>query len=522
MATCWLGLALALGALVPSAAAAQSPKAQTVYHNRRSFRIPLNIPKADMPRYKQFQLWYSGDGGGRWEKVDSTTLEKPYFSFSSQRDGESWFAVRTVDTKGRLFPADDVDIEPIMKVVVDTRPPTMILDARQRRGNYASVRWEVADEHLDIGSLVLEYQAEGARDWAQVPIRKPARIGIESWDAGTAEPVKVRGSISDRSGNTKVVALNLPDGSASGGGTPGDDDVPDPNVPPPMGTFAAAGVGTGADRSPPSIAQGPPAMPTPGGGGGGGFAGPAGDFNPFAPGEPAPAPAASSGGPAADSAGPPILVASPKFALQYAVDDAGPNGPAAVELWVTTDGGRTWFSRGEDPDRHSPFPVDLGGEGTYGLKLVAKSAANQGDRPPTPGEPPQTIVEVDSSGPAVKLDPPRMVGTKLVITWHAGDPHPAPRPVMISVKPDTPDGKWQLITPAPIENTGQYTWTVPAGCPPRIHVRVDVRDSMGNMGFAETTETGAVLVDRSKPKGRIIGLDPSARDGTGPSARPLR
>ncbi len=203
-------------------------------------------------------------------------------------------------------------------------------------------------------------------------------------------------------------------------------------------------------------------------------------------------------------------MASPKFALQYAVDDAGPNGPAVVELFVTNDGGKTWTSRGEDPDRTSPFVVDLGGEGRFGLKLVAKSAANQGDRPPVAGEIPQTSVEVDTSGPAVTLDPPRLEGNRLVINWHASDAHPAARPVMISIRPDTPDARWQIITPTPVENTGQYRWLISARCPPKIHVRVDVRDSLGNLGFAETTETGPVVVDRSKPKGRILGLDANA------------
>jgi len=511
LATLGLGLALALGALAQAAPPARAPRPQVVDHNRRAFRIPLNIPREDVPRYKQFQLWSSGDGGGRWDKGDSTTLERPFFAFSAPVDGEYWFAVRTVDTKGRLFPADEADIEPIMKVIIDTKRPTMILEARKRRGNYASVRWEVADEHLDLGSLVIEYQAEGARDWARAPIAKPARLGIASWDAGTAEPIKVRGTISDRASNTEVVTINLPDGSASGSG-----ESADPNVPPPVGTFASGG----AERSPPQSLSGPPPMPSMDGEPVGG-SGPSGDFNPFGSNPSTGASRPAGGPPAPESTSPPILVSNPKFGLQYAVDDAGPLGPAAVELWVTTDGGRTWFSRGEDPDRASPFPVDLGGEGSFGLKLVAKSAANQGDRPPVAGEAPVTVVEVDSSGPAVKLDPPRMVGPNLVINWHASDPHPAPRPVMISVKDDSPEGKWRLITPA-IENKGQFTWTVPAGCPPKIHVRVDVRDSLGNIGFAETAENAPVLVDRSKPKGRIIGLDPAARETAGPSARPLR
>ncbi len=123
----------------------------------------------------------------------------------------------------------------------------------------------------------------------------------------------------------------------------------------------------------------------------------------------------------------------------------------------------------------------------------------------------------------MKLESVRIVGSKAVITWQANDPHLAPRPVMISVKPDnTPGATWQSITPTPIENSGQFTWNLPATCPPRVHFRVDVVDSLGNRGIAETTETGSVLVDRSKPRGRIIGLDPMHREGTGPTARPIR
>ena len=118
----------------------------------------------------------------------------------------------------------------------------------------------------------------------------------------------------------------------------------------------------------------------------------------------------------------------------------------------------------------------------------------------------------------MKLDPVRVVGSKAIITWHANDPHPAARPVLISVKADSPDSTWQLITPNAIDNTGQYAWVLPPNCPPRVHFRVDVVDALGNRGFAETTETGSTLVDRTRPKGRIIGLD----HGTGPSARPIR
>ncbi len=136
-------------------------------------------------------------------------------------------------------------------------------------------------------------------------------------------------------------------------------------------------------------------------------------------------------GPAGETPGETLLVASPKFKLQYAVEDAGPSGPATVELWITHDGGRTWIRRGGDDDRVSPIEVDLGGEGTFGLCLVARSASGLGDQPPAPGDPPQSWVEVDSTAPVVQIQPPQ-IGTgvnagKVAIAWKASDLHLPPR-----------------------------------------------------------------------------------------------
>jgi hypothetical protein len=220
-----------------------------------------------------------------------------------------------------------------------------------------------------------------------------------------------------------------------------------------------------------------------------------------------------------------LLVSSPKFNLQYAVDDAGPNGPATVELWITQDGGRTWIRRGDDPDRTSPIEVDLGGEGTYGLCLVARSASGLGDQPPGPGDPPQTWVEVDGTSPQVQLQPPQ-VGSgansgKVAIAWRASDLHLPPRSVSLSWRPDQPGAGWQALAEG-LDNVGQYVWTVPATVPQRFHLKVDAIDTVGHHGTAETTDMGPIVVDRSRPRSRIIGLDPSTRAGFGPAARPLR
>jgi hypothetical protein len=501
-------------AAVAQAAAARAAEPEPLYYKSRAFRIPFTVEESDRPRIKEVQLFVSTDLGQSWKRAIQTTPEQPAFpTFRAPRDAEYWFAVRTLDLKGRLFPTDDAEVVPSMKVVVDTVAPTIELAAMGRRGERAQVRWEVADEHLNLESLVIQYKAEGALDWRQVPIKQPARIGAQEWDAGTAAPLVVRAWVDDRAGNRATADLRLADGIANApdGGSP-DDRAFEP--PPPIAPITSGGGGGPSGRF--EGAAAPDAY--------------AAQDRPFEPGfedgEPA-AEAPRRGDGAGAAAGGPrsLMVGSPRFALQYAVDDAGPDGPALVELWVTRDGGQTWSRQPEDADRRSPYEVDLGGEGTFGMWLVVQSAANMGDPPPRPGDRPQLWVEVDSTPPIVRLDPPR-VGKdsalgKVLITWRVTDPHLGARPVLLSYRADRPDAPWTPIGDR-LDNTGRYVWTVPPGVPARFHLRIDAVDTLGNRAFAESTANGPILVDRSRPRGRILGLDPNSVGGNGPDSASRR
>ncbi len=550
--------------------------ARTIYHKGRNFRIPFNLNAEGRDRVKELHLLVSEDQGYRWRPVSKTFPDHPTFTFRSSHDGEHWFAVQTVTIDGKVSPSLDATVEPNLKVIVDTFPPTLLLDPDGRRGSLASVRWEVKDENLDLKSLVVEYQVEGVGVWRRVPIKRPKLIGGQQWDAGTAEAIKVRASVADKAGNVAEAAIELPEGTAGPDDLVTNDpaaDVPPGIAPVPDGPEAEimAGPGFTPVNSRPAAKRkqtsGParkgqttrailpqdgsmPAGRSPGSDGDGdqGSRGVARSAPPVVdppsmnlfpqadnglPGSSAPPfgdsaatnPPVLAQAPVRDGAGGTLLVASPRFKLQYAIDDAGPSGPATVELWITHDGGRTWIRRGDDPDRASPIEVDLGGEGTYGLCLVARSASGLGDQPPAPGDPPQSWVEVDSTSPAVQLQPPQ-VGTgvnsgKVAIAWRASDLHLPPKSVVLSWRVDQPGATWQTIADAQ-ENTGQFIWTVPAAVPQRFHLKVEAVDSVGQRGSAETTDMGPIMVDRSRPRSRIIGLDPNARSGAGPSARSLR
>jgi hypothetical protein len=529
-------------------------------------------------RVKELHLFYSEDQGYHWLPSSRTLPDHPTFTFRSSHDGEYWFAVQTKTVDNKVSPKLDSTVEPNLKVVVDTFPPTLILNPDGRRGTLASVRWEVKDENLDLKSFVLEYQVEGVGVWRRVPIKRPKLLGGQQWDAGTAEALKVRASVTDKAGNLAEATIDLPEGAANQSDLAVNDsgyESPPGNLQFADGADSAISVGQGftpvnaspaADTAKPPVRarSGRPTRVVPKAASSrGARAGGTDREDDFVPAPPAtrsapPAAelpftepfAADAGGgvpasppvsaenstltnPVYEQQAPPrdgggggtLLVASPKFNLQYAIDDAGPNGPATVELWITQDGGRTWIRRGDDQDRVSPIEVDLGGEGTYGLCLVARSASGLGDQPPAPGDAPQSWVEVDSTSPVVQLQPPQ-VGSgvnsgKVAIAWRATDLHLSPKSVSLLWRPDQLGAPWQTIADSQ-DNSGQYIWTVPPTVPQRFHLKVEAVDTVGHRGAADTSEMGAVMVDRSRPRSRIIGLDPNVRSGTGPAARPLR
>ena len=115
-------------------------------------------------------------------------------------------------------------------------------------------------------------------------------------------------------------------------------------------------------------------------------------------------------------------------------------------------------------------------------------------------------VEVDSTPPHVQLNPPqvgrRVHAGKVAITWRATDLHLAQaRSSSPGDPPTSRSAAWQPITDR-LENTGKFIWTVPPTVPPRFHLRVEVADTVGNRGSAETTDLG--------PRHRRSRPDPGA------------
>ncbi|WP_235905693.1 hypothetical protein, partial [Tautonia marina] len=482
------------------------------------FRIPFNIQDpAMLEQIAEVHLYVSSDRGLSWEYAGNTAPDQLAFPYRAPRDGEYWFAVRTRDRQNRLYPPDMEQVRPKLRVVVDTTAPSVVIRALPRRAGVVGIVWEVKDEYLDLSTFALEYQVQGApaNAWRQVRT-SPRIVGEARWEVGTGLPVTVRVTVADSSGNRGSAQQLLPDGLAE---APGSVSAPSAGAaPPPIlarrasdPSPARSGVSddpfAGIDDRPPpaprtntsapvrSSNAAPPARPTP---------------------SPSPNPAAAPAAPPADSGGVRII-ASPRFPLSYGVEDASVESLEVVEMWVTRDNGQTWESLGTDPDRRSPFHVDLGGDGRHGLRIVVQSQNGLGDPRPVSGTPAEFEVIVDTTPPRVALD---SVGIgsgdeagSLVVEWRTDEPHPAETPIVISIRPDAPDAIWQQITPA-LPDSGRFVWPLPPNVPARFHVRLDVFDVVGNQNAVETSEP--IVLDIPRPRGRILGLDPSARVRSSP------
>jgi hypothetical protein len=203
----------------------------------------------------------------------------------------------------------------------------------------------------------------------------------------------------------------------------------------------------------------------------------------------------------------PRVLGSRRVSLAYDVASVGPSGVAEVELWSTTDAGRTWTSLGLDADNRSPFTTSLPGEGLYGFRLVVRNGNRIGGRAPAAGDLPEMWVVVDETKPAAAITSAEVRssdrGRELAIRYEAADARLAARPIALYFA-DKPAGPWQTIA-AGLANTGSHAWPLDARLPDRVFLRLEVQDEGGNVGAFETAN--AIVLDESEPVGRIRSVE---------------
>ena len=225
-------------------------------------------------------------------------------------------------------------------------------------------------------------------------------------------------------------------------------------------------------------------------------------------------PAEGNGGPLPPGVRP-KLVGSRTFALEYELEKVGRWGVSNVELWGTRDGGQTWRSFARDEDQRSPMVVTVDEEGLYGFRIMVESSGTTAV-PPMSGDEPELWVAVDLNRPVAELTAIQPgdgnLADHLILRWRAVDDNLVPRPISLFFS-SRPTGPWSAIATS-LENTGEYAWRVERHVPTRFFLRLEARDTAGNLAAFQTREP--IEFSAPAPAARLHGaapVDPTATGG---------
>jgi hypothetical protein len=432
------------------------PKLEKRFSKNAQFKLPLQMGDVERQTLREVHL-YVKYGNDNWVLADKVAPSQSHFTFKAPRDGEYWFSIVTIDQAGKAIPADVSREEPALIVVVDTQAPQLEFSVVPSSTGGTVFRCDARDANLAAGTLKVEYQTS---DMLWMPIDPiPNTPDMYALPADKAATGLVRASVSDLAKNAACKEFNLK--------APMPVETAKNDVPP-------SKVDSTSDKLPPL----PEKTPTTS--------------------DKLPAGAVRH------------LLNSTRVALDYQIGQVGPSGVGRVEIWMTSDEGKSWQKLCEDKDRVSPAEFDLPGEGLYGLSVVVTNGNGQGDPPPGKGDQPDYWIEVDTTKPVAQL-----MGAKLIqgdasgalqITWQATDKNLGADCVNLYYAAQR-DGQWLPIAKG-LKNDGSYRWTVSRDVGAEFYVCMEVTDKAGNMTRCELAEK--VVLDTSRPKARVLGVSASA------------
>jgi hypothetical protein len=159
-------------------------------------------------------------------------------------------------------------------------------------------------------------------------------------------------------------------------------------------------------------------------------------------------------------------------------------GAEAVELYGSSDNGHTWDFWGKDPDRKSPFDIEVREQGVFSFRIVVVGRNGLASPRPMRDEAPDIVVVVDKTAPEVRVTGAQYgEGDRtgaLVIRYDCRDSNLTKRPITLSFS-DSMDGPWTTIAGG-LRNDGDYVWPADPQLPRQLYLRIDATDQAGNVG----------------------------------------
>lgn len=181
-------------------------------------------------------------------------------------------------------------------------------------------------------------------------------------------------------------------------------------------------------------------------------------------------------------------VASRQLLIEYRAD--GPAPPTAVDVWVSTDGGRSWSAAEAAAVGTTTLRYDAPADGRFDFYLVLHGAGGSSGEPPLPGASPAVSVIVDTLPPLLQIHQTELrdEGGRPIVFMNAtfieeNRPRESVRVFYRTIPTDWIDGG-----PADVVDSG-LIWYPPGLFDPPIELRLMAVDRAGNRCVANAALT---------------------------------
>ncbi len=187
---------------------------KTLSTNLNGFGIPFKVTDQG-GQFIEVQLYVSEDQGRTWSFHSRQPTSEREFPFTSDGDGEYWFAIKTLDRNRRLLPEGDA--RPELKIIVDSQKPELDFRIEADAAGRVVCRWQIRDADLDPESLEISYRASAGElpvdgkiydQWNIVPVQLSRSIKGDTWSDQLAwwpdtleQRLEVKLEVADRAGN---------------------------------------------------------------------------------------------------------------------------------------------------------------------------------------------------------------------------------------------------------------------------------------------------------------------------------
>jgi len=206
----------------------------------------------------------------------------------------------------------------------------------------------------------------------------------------------------------------------------------------------------------------------------------------------------------AEGSVPTYYVQQGKGNITYAVQDMG-TGVHAVELWVSSDGGKTWKRKASDEKLTGRFTYEVAEEGAFEFVSVAIDKIGNCEKELSEHTVPGFRMVVDRTPPTVTAKGPQdgilaPAGAAFAYAWTAEDSYLQPDAVELQLR-FKGEKNWRTVL-KDLPAKGRKRVKLPEVNDGVAEVRFVARDRAGNKGYAAA---GSVRFDRLAPQGRITG-----------------